>query len=105
MHWVDTVNVEECPVGMIIEHVVDGNVLAIANVAGEFKVTEGICPHQGGSIGKGTMHHYQTCVVRCPWHGWEYDLDTGQHQSISSVILKTYTTRVIDGLLQVGFEQ
>ena len=105
MRWDDTVNTEQCPSGTIIEHVVDGNVLAIANITGVYRVTDGICPHQGGSIGKGTLHHYDNCVVRCPWHGWEYDLETGQHQSIPSVTLKTYESRVVGGVVQVGFDQ
>ena len=105
MRWVDTVDADQCPVGVVIEQVVEGHVLAIANVSGMFKVTDGICPHQGGSIGKGTLHHYENCVVRCPWHGWEYDLETGQHQTIPSLELKTYETRIVDGMVQVGFEQ
>ncbi len=105
MRWVDTVTADHCPAGSLIEHVVEGNVLAIANVDGVFRVTDGICPHQGGSIGKGTLHQYETCVVRCPWHGWEYDLESGQHQTIPSVQLKTYESRIVGGVVQVGFEQ
>ena len=47
MRWVDTVAADQCPVGFVIEQVVEGHVLAIANVKGMFKVTDGICPHQG----------------------------------------------------------
>lgn len=105
MRWVDTIAADQCTIGAVVEYVVEGSVLAIANVSGEFRVTDGICPHQGGSLGKGTLHHYENCVLRCPWHGWEYDLNTGQHQSIPSVQLKIYKSRVYGGVVQVGLPQ
>jgi nitrite reductase (NADH) small subunit len=21
------------------------------------------------------------CIVTCPWHGWQFDVSTGQHQA------------------------
>ena len=39
---------------------------------------DGICPHQGGPLAQGDV-----CdgVVTCPWHGWQFDVRTGQHQA------------------------
>ena len=34
-------------------------------------------------------------LVRCPWHGWEYDLATGQSYFDSRV--KPYPVDVVDG--------
>ena len=103
-HWVDTIRADSCDEGTIIEHIVEGQILAIANYQNQYYVLDGICPHQGGSIGKGTLHGCQPCLIRCPWHGWEYDLATGQHQSIPSVLLPTFETRVHDGILQVRID-
>ena len=98
MRWVDTVAADQCPVGFVIEQVVEGHVLAIANVKGMFKVTDGICPHQGGSIGKGTLHHYDNCVVRCPWHGWEYDLTSGcSLVAPQRIRVRSYQVKIADG--------
>lgn len=50
------------------------------------------CPHQGGPlcsgrIGKrivpgeanvGTMAIEERTVIMCPWHGWEFDVSTGE---------------------------
>ena len=33
------------------------------------------CPHQGGPLGEGTI---EGDVLRCPWHGYDYDPTTGQ---------------------------
>lgn len=33
------------------------------------------CPHQGGPLGEGTI---ENGLLRCPWHGYDYDPVTGQ---------------------------
>ena len=32
------------------------------------------CPHQGGPLGEGSI---ENGLLRCPWHGWDYDPITG----------------------------
>ena len=50
---------------------------ALFNVDGTFYALDGVCPHQGGPLGSGEVHN---CIVTCPWHGWQFDVRTGQHQ-------------------------
>ncbi|MDH3745914.1 MAG: thiamine pyrophosphate-binding protein, partial [Acidobacteriota bacterium] len=33
------------------------------------------CPHQGGPLGEGSI---ENGLLRCPWHGWDYDPLTGK---------------------------
>jgi len=33
------------------------------------------CPHQGGPLGEGSI---EKGLLRCPWHGWDYDPITGK---------------------------
>lgn len=35
-----------------------------------------ICPHMGGPLGEGRICEDGT--IECPWHGYRYDLDTGE---------------------------
>jgi nitrite reductase/ring-hydroxylating ferredoxin subunit len=35
-----------------------------------------ICPHMGGPLGEGIV--CQDGTIQCPWHGYRYDLDTGE---------------------------
>lgn len=97
--WKYAISTSEITDG-IAECVVDGRIVAVCCVDGEYFAVDGICPHQGGSLGKGTLHG---CVVRCPWHGWEYDVRDGQHQSIPAVCIETLETRVNGGALEVRF--
>ena len=75
--WIRVASVEDCPPGQCLELVAEQRILAIFNVDGQLFALDGICPHQGGPLGKG---HLSGCVVTCPWHGWQFDVRTGQHQ-------------------------
>ena len=36
------------------------------------------CLHKGGPLGKGVVREkYDGLYVACPWHGWEYNIETG----------------------------
>lgn len=65
--------------------------IAIFNVNGEFAAISDRCPHEGASLCRGSViglaqsdePGVYTMIregefVRCPWHGWEFDLKTGK---------------------------
>ena len=83
--------VDEIPPGerKIVD--IDGRSVGVFNVGGEYFALLNRCPHQGGplcvgntlgflrSAGVGEFDYSRPGeVVRCPWHGWEYDIRTGQ---------------------------
>lgn len=74
---------------LIVE--IAGRSIGVFNVNGEFFALRNRCPHQGGplcdgpvsgfvsSSGPGDYHlARQGEILRCPWHGWEFDIRTGQ---------------------------
>ena len=100
MKW-ETIDNNDIPTeGASAEIVVAGNIVALFNVDGELHALDGICPHQGGPLGQGALHG---CVVSCPWHGWEYDVTDGQHQSIPALKHTSIQVRIVDGVVQLGF--
>ena len=80
--WIRLAAVADCPPGSARECVAAERIVALFNVDGEFHALDGICPHQGGPLGKGRL---QGCVLTCPWHGWQFNVVTGQHQTNASV--------------------
>lgn len=69
----------------------EGRSIGIFNVNGEFFAMRNSCPHQAaplclGSIKGMTMPskpgEYVWArdgeILRCPWHGWEFDIKTGR---------------------------
>lgn len=83
--------VNEIPAGgrKIVE--INGRSIGIFNINGEFFALLNRCPHEGAELCTGTVTglrqsekpgEYQWNrpgeIVRCPWHGWEFDIKTGQ---------------------------
>lgn len=72
--WVPAASIADCPPGSTIEVVVQSQVIALVNIDGQLYALDGICPHQGGPLGKGSL---DAAVLTCPWHGWQFDVPTG----------------------------
>jgi nitrite reductase (NADH) small subunit len=87
-----------------------GTEIALFNVAGEIFAAANACPHHGGPLCHGRItgarvadrpyeHRWEreSRVLVCPWHGWEFDLDTGESLFDPSVKVRTYDARVEGG--------
>ena len=83
--------VEDIPPGTRVSVEVAGRKVAIFNVDGEYFGLRDACPHMGGMLSEGVViglveankpgcYSYSRGgeIVRCPWHGWEFDLRTGK---------------------------
>ena len=74
---------------------VEGRELGIFNVEGRLHAVRNVCPDQSGPLCRGDIfdrigaevtenrqiREYikdRKAVIACPWHGWEYDLRTGE---------------------------
>jgi nitrite reductase/ring-hydroxylating ferredoxin subunit len=66
--------------------------VGLFNVGGELRAYRNVCPHAGAPVCTGRVsgtsmpsgvyeyiYGMEGCVLRCPWHGWEFDLRTGGH--------------------------
>jgi nitrite reductase/ring-hydroxylating ferredoxin subunit len=65
--------------------------IGVFRVGDRFYAMNNYCPHMGGPLCQGRTKPWlsstapgefvldeQDALVACPWHGWEYDLATGQ---------------------------
>ncbi len=70
---------------------IDGRSIGVFNVDGRFYALRNSCPHQGGPLCLGRTvglvkaerpgditYTREGEILRCPWHGWEFDLATGR---------------------------
>ena len=80
--------------GQSAEVVADGRIFAVYNVDGVFHVIDGICPHAGGPLGKGTLRGN---IVTCPWHGWQFNVSSGQHCLNQRICQTAYAVRIENG--------
>jgi nitrite reductase (NADH) small subunit len=86
----------------------------VHSTAGWFAVRNR-CPHQGaplcagrvtGTMLPGDPDRYRWAmegqVVRCPWHGWEFDMQTGRSLfGVSKDRAATYPVEIRDGRVTV----
>jgi thiamine pyrophosphate-dependent acetolactate synthase large subunit-like protein/nitrite reductase/ring-hydroxylating ferredoxin subunit len=49
--------------------------LALTHFNGKWGALDNHCPHQGGPLGEGSI---EKSLLRCPWHGYDYDPITGR---------------------------
>lgn len=78
---------------------VDGKQLALFNVDGTFHAIDNTCLHRGGPLGEGEL---DGAVVTCPWHGWQYDVTTGQNTMDESERVQHYEVKVEGGAVLVA---
>ncbi len=89
-----------------------GRGIGIFNVNGTFYAIRNVCPHKGGPLCRGRLRPHvagpevgafeferEGEILKCPWHQWEFDLQTGLSLYAPRLRVKTYPVRVEDGHL------
>ncbi len=73
--------------GRVVEVIVAGKAIAVANAGGTFYACTNTCPHAGGPLGEGSL---DGTLLTCPYHGWTFDLSDGSCRTNPDVTLDTY---------------
>jgi nitrite reductase/ring-hydroxylating ferredoxin subunit len=90
---------DDMPPGTVRPVRVGEQEIALARVGDEFYATQPACLHLGGPLGEGRLEDH---VLSCPWHGWQYDVRTGENEFDRAIRLETYEVRVEDGEIKVA---
>ncbi|MDQ3994482.1 MAG: Rieske (2Fe-2S) protein [Actinomycetota bacterium] len=70
------------------------------------------CPHQGGPLCRGmiceriggapgTYELQRQTVLRCPWHGWEFDVESGICREDARMRVAVYPVKIDNGRVLV----
>lgn len=89
--FVKLATLTELPPGASKEVEHDGRIVALFHSDGRIWAIDGLCPHQGGPLADGVV---RGTVVTCPWHGWPFDLCTGQSQIHARVRQPVFEVKV-----------
>lgn len=90
--------------------------VGVFNIEGEYRAILNTCLHQNGPLCEGKVlpeveatfvapgkrieeTYSDRMVVKCPWHGWEYDLETGELQNDSRRRLPVFDVIVEEGTI------
>lgn len=108
-------SVTDIPIGAkkIVE--VEGRSIGIYNVHGEYYAVLNYCPHQGAELCKGPVcgttlesqvyefiYGRDQEIIRCPWHGWEFDLKTGKSLFSDRVRVRSYPVELVNDQICVA---
>lgn len=97
---------------------VNGVEVGVLCVEGEFHAVRNRCLHDCGPVAEGTVgqkligefvepgkrvekSYADEKIISCPWHGWSYDLETGEQLADDDIVLPTYDVVVKDGVVYV----
>ena len=93
---------------------VDGKRIGVFNVASRYFALHNRCPHMAGNLCEGPItgttlpaeeyafvYGRQGEIIRCAWHGWEFEIATGQCLIDPKIRARTYPVTVEDGQLVV----
>ncbi|MFQ5408282.1 MAG: Rieske (2Fe-2S) protein [Anaerolineales bacterium] len=89
---------------------INGRSVGVFNVAGRYYALHNRCPHTGGALCEGPVlgttlstdefrfvYGREGEIVRCGWHGWEFEIATGQALADPKIRARTFPVTVENG--------
>ena len=96
-------NKSELPEGRVKTVTANHKGICLTHYEGKFSALDNRCPHQGGPLGEGSI---ENGMLRCPWHGWDFDpctgLAPGGHDDFG---IATFAVKEKGGAIYVGVEE
>jgi nitrite reductase/ring-hydroxylating ferredoxin subunit len=77
--------------GEVKSFVAGAREVCVARVDGELLALDNECPHRGGPLGGGVVEGSR---IVCPWHGWTFDLRTGQSAMNPAAKIAAYAIKI-----------
>lgn len=97
--WITVASVNEITPGTSRVVDVDGTLIAVFNIDGEYYAIEDVCTHDGGLLTGGTV---ERDVIICPRHGARFCIKTGAALSAPAYeATTTFPVRVQNAQIQV----
>lgn len=96
--FVDVCRVDDIPEKRAVVTCLSGERVAVFRYEGRVSAISNVCQHQNGPLGEGRI--VNGCIV-CPWHGYEYQPDTGASPPPFTERVPTFDVRVVAGRVLV----
>lgn len=92
----------ELPEGRVMTVTAGHRSICLTHFQGKLSGLDNKCPHQGGPLGEGSI---ENGLLRCPWHGWDFDPCTGQSPGAHDDSIITYDVRIENNEVFVGVDE
>jgi nitrite reductase/ring-hydroxylating ferredoxin subunit len=85
-------------------HLIDDNgiTLTLCRAGNRWFAIDDACPHRGLSLSTGTL---DGAVLTCSWHGYRYDLETGECLDKTTPQLLRHSVVVADGVVWLELDK
>ena len=77
----------------------NGRMVAVFFVDGEYQAIDDFCPHMGASLAGGMVE--DGCVT-CPWHAWRFQISDGTWRDNPKIKIDTFEVLVERDEIKVG---
>jgi len=91
--WHKALELDELPDGRVKSVACGTSTVCMTHHGGRYAALDDRCPHQGGPLGEGSI---ENGLLRCPWHGWDYDPLTGRSPGGFDDHVPTFAVEVRD---------
>ena len=99
MAFVRVAGTEDIAVGQGTLIDINDVTIAVFNAGGgRCHATSPLCPHEDGPLAEGWI---EGDVVVCPWHGFDFELDTGKCRVDDDLTIAVYKVRVMGSSIEV----
>jgi nitrite reductase/ring-hydroxylating ferredoxin subunit len=96
--WVEVCGVDEIRENRAKIALVGGERIAVFKYDGKVSCVSNVCKHQNGPLGEGKI--VDGCIT-CPWHGYQYQPDSGSSPPPFTERIPTFNVRVRRGRVYV----
>ena len=101
LEWITVATKADLPNGSrrILE--IDGEPVAVFNIAGEYYAIADVCSHDDGPVAEGESVDYE---IECPRHGARFDVRNGKVLSFPAIVdIPSYQVRLEGDEIQISF--
>jgi len=99
--WIKVAEPDELPEGRVKSVTCELETICLTHFKGQYGALLNACPHQGGPLGEGSIEGE---LLRCPWHGWDFDPLTGKPPGGYDDGVPTFPLEVREDGIYVRFE-
>ncbi|EIJ43276.1 ferredoxin subunit of nitrite reductase and ring-hydroxylating dioxygenase [Beggiatoa alba B18LD] len=97
-HWQPVAEIYDIPQQGMISFEISGLSLLFSRQGQQVSCFANSCTHLDRPLDMGNVCNG---VVTCPFHGYEFELETGRCLNASSPPLKSYPVRIVENFVQV----
>ncbi len=97
--WIEVAQSDDLPEDGGLKVKAGRHILAVFKTSRGLFALDNLCPHmKGGTLATGVVIED---AVTCPFHGWTFDLESGECRTMAGISASRYDVRERDGIVEV----